>query len=418
MTKVSNKFNTANVTPVTTAKLPALPPLPTFDHLPPLIKADVPDTVLMQTLWRCLSVKRPHGGVGESQLAAWVASQVTVTMIDAAGNIHIDTRANDTHRTLLTAHLDTVHHDDGPNDITLDGKYWRGRKAALGADDGSGVALIMHLLSTGFKGYAVLFRGEECGGVGSKWLADNMVDLLGQFDRAVAFDRAGYSDVITHQSGGRCCSDTFAEALGAALTPDDFSMAFMPCDGGVYTDTAEFISIIPECTNLSVAYKNQHGSHEEQDVQFLQKLAKQLESVQWDSLPTERDPKVREPRYMGLSKYAPYMLDKDGTLPSLSTKSATSAKASTPAWYDNDAWCEDIDIENLLDALEVATATGVHSELREIVAELTWPEDPDMAKRLMGRIRQATIDTAVDMLVQQGMGASDVADYIFNKVTA
>lgn len=415
MTKTVNKlaFNTpAKVTAVTTSKpkFAALPPLPTYDHLPPLIKGDVPDNVLMQTLWRCLSVQRPFGGVGESQLAAWVASQVTVTMIDGAGNIHIDTRANNSHRTMLTAHLDTVHHKDGANGITLDGKFWRGRGDALGADDGSGVALIMHLLSTGFKGYAVLFRGEECGGIGSKWLADNMPELLGQFDRAVAFDRAGYSDVITHQACGRCCSDAFAEALAKALTPDDFSMAFMPCDGGVYTDTAEFIGLIPECTNLSVGYRNQHGDREEQDVDFLQKLATQLETVQWDNLPTERDPKVREPRFNGFHKYH-VSLDKDGTLPSL------DAKGSAPHWYDSDAWNDDIDREILMDALDEAAATGAHGNLRDIVAELYWPEDPDMAKRLMGRIPEATVDTAYTMLTERNMPASDVADFIFIKVT-
>lgn len=381
-----------------------LPTRPTFDLLPELKPHDVPNNTLMRTLHRCLSVKRPHGGVGESTLAAWVASQVTVTMIDGAGNIHIDTRSSPKHRTLLTAHLDTVHHHDGHNAITLDGKYWRGRGAALGADDGSGVALIMHLLSTGFQGYAVLFRGEECGGVGSKWLADEMPELLKEFDRAVAFDRAGYHDVITHQARGRCCSDKFAEALGQALTTEDFSMAYVPCDGGVYTDTAEFIHLIPECTNLSVGYFSQHGSEEHQDVEFLQTLANQLETVRWDDLPTERDPKVYEPKFMGFTNYK-----HDRAIEA--NKKAT--RDTKPHWYDVDEWNDSIDREILIDALDRASIEGSQRDLKDVVAELVYPDDPAIALRQLNHISTETIDKAYEML--WCADPIDVAEFIFNQ---
>jgi hypothetical protein len=250
---------------------------------------------LMRTLSRALSVKRGHGGTGEAEFAAWLTCRLPVTMIDGAGNLHIDTRTHPRHRTLLTAHLDTVHHEDGANRVRVDTvtepgqTLWRADGAALGADDGAGVALIAHLISKDFKGYAILFRGEECGGIGSSWLADNMPELLTEFDRAVAFDRAGYYDVITKQSGGRCASDKFAQELADQMNVADEFM-FVPDDTGVYTDTAEMIHLIPECTNLSVGYFSQHGDRERQNITFLQAMAAQLALVRWDDLVVSRDP--------------------------------------------------------------------------------------------------------------------------------
>ena len=259
-------------------------------------------TPLMRTLSRALSVKRGHGGTGEAEFAAWLTCRLPVTMIDGAGNLHIDTRTHPRHRTLLTAHTDTVHHEDGANRVRVDTvtepgqTLWRADGAALGADDAAGIALITHLIVNGFKGYAILFRGEECGGIGSSWLADNMPELLMEFDRAVAFDRAGYYDVITKQGGRRCASDKFAQELADQMNVGDEFM-YVPDNTGVYTDTAEFTSLIPECTNLSVGYFSQHGDRERQNITFLQAMATQLQLVHWDDLVVSRDP--TPPKKMG-----------------------------------------------------------------------------------------------------------------------
>jgi len=45
-------------------------------------------------------------------------------------------------------------------------------------------------------------------------------------------------------------------------------------DGGVYTDSAEFVDIIEECTNLSVGYFSEHTTSEKQDIDFLELLDK------------------------------------------------------------------------------------------------------------------------------------------------
>jgi hypothetical protein len=90
----------------------------------------------------------------------------------------------------------------------------------------------------------------------------------------------------------------FAEALCDELNARD--MLMMPDDTGIYTDTAEFMELIPECTNLSAGYYNEHSAREFLDVEYLGMLLKAMITVQWDELPTERDPRdgdAREPAH-------------------------------------------------------------------------------------------------------------------------
>jgi Peptidase family M28 len=247
---------------------------------------------LINTLHTALSLKRGHGSETEARFVAWLASQVTVDMIDGAGNLHVVVGES---RTMFTAHTDTVHHGGGVNKILKLESRWHANGDALGADDGCGIALMMHMIAAGVKGRYVFFRGEECGGIGSRWLAEEMPELLCRYDRAIAFDRAGLGDVITHQAGTRCCSDTFAEALSDAMNTE--GLMYSPSSGGVYTDTAEFVALIPECTNLSVGYQHQHGDKEETDIAHLKAMADVLVLIDWEALPTERDPVVEDDFY-------------------------------------------------------------------------------------------------------------------------
>lgn len=288
MSKQTLTLIEAKATTVAANPIYQKPTAPDVSHLPMLKPDDLGPSVLLQTLAKALTMRRDHGSATEAEFVAWLTNRLPVTMIDAAGNIHVDTRTNQYQSTLFTSHTDSVHNGGGVNRVRVDGKYWRADGAALGADDGAGVALMAHMIERGVPAYYIFFRGEECGGVGSSWLVENMPTLLSDFTHAIAFDRAGYSDVITHQGRGRCCSDTFAEALSNALCDQD--LLYMPCDTGVYTDTAEFIEIIPECTNLSVGYKFQHGDREEQDVEYLIRMAEALVQIDWASLPVSRDP--------------------------------------------------------------------------------------------------------------------------------
>lgn len=259
----------------------------------------------MNTLIEILSMKRPHRGENEARVATEILSRLPYGL-EVFRNARQEAMAfvictDPESTTLFTAHLDTVHKYDGPNPVVYDPEMGWMSKAdgeALGADDGAGVWVLYKMIEAGVPGTYLFPLGEECGGVGAKWMAENAASWLERFDRAVAFDRAGTGDVITHQEWhGRCCSDDFAEALSAQLNAsmdlcgNEFYDGFRPDDTGVYTDTAEFTGVIPECTNLSVGYKNQHGGKESLDVTFVKMLAAAACKVDWDSLPAVRDPK-------------------------------------------------------------------------------------------------------------------------------
>lgn len=312
---------------------------------------------LMTTLTRALTTKRAANTLSEAKFGAWLANRLPVTMIDEVGNLHVDLRTDPRHTTLFTSHTDTCARGTGEVNYIVEDKteagtlIWRAAGDVLGADDGAGVALMAHMVAAGVPGLYIFFRGEEIGGVGSSWLADNMPQALEGIERCISFDRAGYHDVITHQAGGRCCSDAFAQALAAALTTEDMTLAYAPDNTGVFTDSANLTGIVPECTNLSVGYFSQHGDKEWQNVTFLQALAEQLLKVEWDTLPTERSL---------LSKKAGHFKQ-------------PGAYDFPDAFYDNPN-----EAEMLADALHEALG-GRHGALEYAIADYLMPDDPESA---------------------------------------
>jgi len=358
--------------------LKAIPAVPyAHAHLPFVTEADIPDTPLMQCLYRALRSRRAGDSMAEARFVAWLVHRVPVTMIDAAGNVHVDMRDAPQHRTVFTAHTDTVHHSGGPNNIRLDKtdpakEIWRADEGqCLGADDGAGVALMYHMIVAGVKGYYIFFRGEESGGIGSSWLAKHMPQCLKDVDHCISLDRAGYSDVITHQGRSRCCSDEFAAALAGALTPDDFSMAFVPDATGVFTDSANLVALVPECTNLSVGYKRQHGDGEWQDVTFLQRLSAALVNVGWDDLPVKRDPKDVEVDMLSTYVGASYSWVTGGPV----------------------AYVPDAEDEDLRWAIEDALFGQTYS-LIKLIAAHALPDEPSMVEPHVRVSRMSKADLA------------------------
>jgi len=194
--------------------------------------------------------------------------------------------------TLFAAHLDTVD-DDNPNAKAF-ATNDSGRliltsdHVCLGADDGAGIWLILEMIDAGVPGKYMLFQNEEIGQLGAKAAAERPEDFEG-IERMVCFDRMGTQDVITHQAGGRCCSELFALELAAALNRQGQRLLYQPSDRGIVCDSAEFVHIIPECTNLSVGYRAQHTHDESLDTAHLLRLRNALVEVDWEGLPTGRD---------------------------------------------------------------------------------------------------------------------------------
>lgn len=405
------KYTTSTpVAPIATYK-PYAPPPYAHAALPYLTDADVPTSMLMQVLWRACRVKRGDGSQSEARFVAWLANRLPVTMIDPAGNIHVDTRKSPSHRTMFTAHTDTVHTSGGDNRIRLDTSdpdsiKWRADKGAcLGADDGAGVALLMHMLDNTIPGYYIFFRGEECGGVGSSWLSQHMPGLMKEIDRCISFDRADYMDVITHQAGGRCCSEEFAQALADALTNEDMTLAFTPDSSGVFTDSANLTEEIAECTNLSVGYKHQHGDGEWQDVTFLALLADQLCLVPWDDLPVKRDPLVEDyaDRWMNNTYWGTGAV---GTHGGQKTKSAGAHLGDAPEY--------DVTTELLIEALYDAYA-GSYINIKQLVSEFAMPEEPDTAYPFVNpfRVKPTTYERYADLLSDGTIGSTEVLELLY-----
>jgi hypothetical protein len=273
---------------------------------------------------------------------------------------------------------------EGFNKITKLTAKWLAKDAPLGADDGAGVAMLMHLIHSGVRAYYIFTQGEEVGGIGAKFIADNYPLLLEEFDRAIAFDRRGIDSVITHQGWTRCCSDEFADALSDALNVDE-SLMYLPDDSGVYTDTAEFTDVIPECTNISVGYYHEHTDKEYLDIVHFALLAERVINIDWDGLPTQRDPKVIDSKWdMQDYSYGAYSYNWDKT-----ADNSFSYGRNTSLYKDHL-------MADLQDAIMDAQI-GHFDFLLDLMAEIVYPEDTTMAVRMMDR-KKLTEEVLEDML--------------------
>lgn len=243
---------------------------------------------MYDVLIHLLGLKRPFGSSEEGSVIPYLIKKIDApSWVDGAGNLHVDLRAKRDSRTLFVAHIDTVHYRGGRNEYRIAPVSGNIHAVgdALGADDAAGVAILMNLIANEVPGYYVFTRGEEVGCVGSQYLADYQTELLSQFDRAIAFDRMGTTDVIDYQRGGQCCSNLFAEALSDAL--NEQGLLYMPARG-VYTDTAEFVDFIPECTNISCGYYGEHSDEEYLDIGHWKALCDATLAIDWEALPTSR----------------------------------------------------------------------------------------------------------------------------------
>jgi hypothetical protein len=214
--------------------------------------------------------------------------------------------------------------------------------------------MLMHLLHAEVRGYYIFTQGEEKGGIGARYLADRHGDLLLQFDRAIAFDRRAMDSIISHQGWGRCCSDSFANALAGALNKQDEWFMYSPDDSGIYTDTAEFVDFIPECTNISVGYDKEHTDREKLTLHHYVTLAQAAATLDWEALPVVRDPKDVEVFSM-----------------------PSGWKTSTTG-----GCLDDDDMNYVLDCLDSAIEGSV-SSLVTAMAQAIMPDDSDQATRLI-----------------------------------
>ena len=131
----------------------------------------------------------------------------------------------------------------------------------------------MYMIENKIPGLYYFFVGEEVGCIGSgKVSRQSNIFNKENYDKIISFDRRGNTSVITHQSTIRTCSDEFAEALCEEF--NDNGLGMESDDTGVCTDSLEFVDTIPECTNISVGYQDEHTGDETQDLEFLERICK------------------------------------------------------------------------------------------------------------------------------------------------
>ncbi|WP_051070888.1 hypothetical protein [Mesorhizobium sp. STM 4661] len=197
--------------------------------------------------------------------------------------------------TLWSCHTDTVHWTEGlqkviHNDDTV-ALPESSHSNCLGADCTAGVWLMTEMIKAKVPGLYVFHRDEENGGGGSMHIASKTPDLLKDIDAAIAFDRFGTKSVITHQFG-RCCSDDFADSLCEQLPGSEKD------DSGLFTDTANYVDHVSECTNISVGYAGHHSHKEVQNLKFLNDLKNRMIKLDTSKLRFSRDLKdTGYPRY-------------------------------------------------------------------------------------------------------------------------
>jgi hypothetical protein len=246
------------------------------------------------TLTDMLTYCRPHGSATDLLFCAKFIAPLPGIRQDAHGNWIGDIGTNPS--VLWSSHTDTVHRSPGRQTVavTVTGNteiIRLSRKSrhrnCLGADDTVGVFLMREMYMAGVPGRYIFHYGEESGCIGSSDIANESPETLDGILYAIALDRAGTSDVVTSQMGDTCCSPAFVTSMIAALG--------LPYSGasGVFTDTAEYMRIVPECTNLSVGYYHQHSSREYVDASHVGVLLSALVRLDQSTLVCERNPHER-----------------------------------------------------------------------------------------------------------------------------
>lgn len=228
----------------------------------------------------------PHGT--ENQLKRFLPKGYQT---DEHGNFFL--KIGDKPTTMFTCHLDTAcvkqervtHVFHKNNFVGTDGK------TILGADDKAGMVVLLSLIEKQVPGLYYFFIGEEVGCIGSSALSltwEN-TEFSKYITKCISFDRRGTDSVITEQLYGRCASDEFATDLSNKLN-EVGGFNFSPDPTGVLTDSVNFMDFVPECTNISVGYYNEHGGSELQDLSFLKRLCSAVCEIDWESLAVVRDP--------------------------------------------------------------------------------------------------------------------------------
>ena len=317
------------------------------------IEADVAHILTLLSTQRKAGTKEEEAFVVRHILPLADHPNATQFTQDEYGNVFIEVCGGSDK--LFTAHTDMIVIPNTKQEVLYDANLqvaYTSGKCTLGADDGAGMWLLMELLKAGVPCWLAFFREEEIGGRGSSFASTDNPEFFKSFTHCISFDRRGTGDVITHQSWGRCCSDELAAHLSRALNAHGLDYA--PCDGGVFTDSANFTDLIAECLNLSVGYNHEHHANEELDVDHLLRLRDAVVKIDWTTMPVKREPGEEDFKYdhswLNYRSFSGF--DRDVApfdRPKTPAWSTTTTRKPTPAIRVEDLY--DMNHEDLVDAM-------------------------------------------------------------------
>ncbi|NDB70229.1 MAG: M28 family peptidase, partial [Methylocystaceae bacterium] len=241
-----------------------------------------------QTLWDMLQTMRPANSKAENAFIKKYLDSIKGMKKDSYGNRYIRIG---TAPIAWSCHTDTVHKESGSQRITYNKNRgtislskFEAKASCLGADDTAGVWLMLELIKRKKEGLYIFHRAEEIGGLGSDYIANKTPELVAGIQAMIALDRKGTDSIITHQMGGRCSSDAFAASIADQLA------GFRSDSTGSFTDSANYMALVPECTNLSVGYEAAHSPQESLDYFHLLALRDSLLELDYSKLIIDRTP--------------------------------------------------------------------------------------------------------------------------------
>lgn len=216
---------------------------------------------------------------------------------DQFGNYHMSVGQSET---LFTCHLDTVSREVEKVNHVIKGDIVKtDGTTILGGDNKTGVVILMNMIEHNVPGDYWFFAGEEPtakdGGLyGSKNALKANPEYFKRFKRAVCFDRKHEGSIVIRQMARYTCSNEFVDALMKEFSNQ--GLEYRPDETGYYTDTAVFINVIPEVTNLSSGTYKEHSVNEYVDLAYLERVANAAIQINWEELPSVRVPKKETSR--------------------------------------------------------------------------------------------------------------------------
>lgn len=331
---------------------------------------------------------------------------------DAYGNRFLTIRTADgwKPRVMFTSHFDTMSTDktreyhplcyNKEHDV-----LFRTDGNILGADDGTGLWLMLNMIDAGVPGLYAFYMDEEVGRRGSLWSLKNQPERYIDIDAAISFDRKGTEDIVATQRGDRCCSEEFQRVLAGCLSHDRLKTAFKGGARGSFTDSATFMDDISECTNIAVGYDKQHSEQEVQLVGFAARLREVLTLRGHDldkALPAKRDPTpAPTPAYWGGyrgSEWTGYSsAEWDGAMAS------ASAANTMAAGYQTSAAERMAEVADALDDYYIETAVDEDDE-EQVIDMLSQMDSIDLIESFP--------ETISDILELCGWDRNDTLLYI------